>query len=848
MAIPDVGAALAAPPPQTPVSSGNKGRSTAQAGRQSFASIVSDLSDESTPAAGDAGGGAARTAARTTSDGPAAHGGQNGHIASPKGTGASKPTKASTEDDDATDLTASAETSANTSSVDVDADATAAGGRRNNGRSTADRSAEADDAVEQTGEVTALNASAPTLPVAKPIPNDTPQFTAADSAVTGQAAGVAPEGAALDAEQLIARAFARTRGNRADTESTRQGASQTVGGPGATQYARTSGEVAAAPDLELGDAASVGAEQTAANDTAVRSTTTQPADAVAEQLHVRRTPSADATLLARTSIRDALTRAVAADTSAATAPTASVSESTERSAAANDVVASSGAEAPALTGSTAAGKSGAVVETVVERSGHRSRSAAAQPAQPASVNQAQAPDGDGVAQPDADAVGPSDAVVQGERAASLENPRGSTHIQRPAVAARPNDTRAPHSARLTDDLQTAGATGAKSADNGEFDVRDSLAVGDTATPNRAITAATSPSTVDRMLASLAAQRAQRGYARAAAPAQGAATDPALPGLTAARVADIESARPADAVVDAAVQVPIPAGVVTPRGPVSRPGDARHGRPVSGASNQTPAATVLSPTLVPGAPVSSGITAAGESQAFDQQSSQEPGTDRSARATHQDRSSTEIASEQQAFFSSPMRQAADAGAFVSARTSARGGHDSNTTSPLPVAPRLTGTSAIAIAAFQAAAAAASTTPDVMTASAQAPSSRVLDSELPSQIVQAIRLRADNGNGQVHMRLNPDYLGDVSVDVRMNGSSVVASVHASSAEVRDWLRANEMQLRQTLADQGLHLQELVVADEEPSERESSGQRHQQPDEQPQERRARRPRETATFEVLL
>ncbi|MEQ1908934.1 MAG: flagellar hook-length control protein FliK [Vicinamibacterales bacterium] len=168
------------------------------------------------------------------------------------------------------------------------------------------------------------------------------------------------------------------------------------------------------------------------------------------------------------------------------------------------------------------------------------------------------------------------------------------------------------------------------------------------------------------------------------------------------------------------------------------------------------------------------------------------------------------------------------------------------------PKPTGTAAIAIAAFQAAAAAA---PDLHRSASiggtSVTSAALLDAQVRTPIVDAIRVQADNGNGQVRLRLNPEFLGDVTVDVRVNGGSVVASVHASSADVREWLRTNEAVLRQTLADQGLHLERLVVAEEDaqPGKQHPDQQREGASDQQREwERRSRRPRDTGTFEVVL
>ena len=168
------------------------------------------------------------------------------------------------------------------------------------------------------------------------------------------------------------------------------------------------------------------------------------------------------------------------------------------------------------------------------------------------------------------------------------------------------------------------------------------------------------------------------------------------------------------------------------------------------------------------------------------------------------------------------------------------------------PRPTGTAAIAIAAFQAAAAAAPDAQRSTTVSAaNALPTALLDAQLPTQIVHAIRVQADNGDGHVRLRLNPDFLGDLSVDVRVNAGSVVASVQASSADVREWLRTNEAMLRQTLAEQGLHLERFVVVEEDakPGKDQPEQRRDDASDQQQAwQRRPRRPRNTGTFEIIL
>lgn len=167
------------------------------------------------------------------------------------------------------------------------------------------------------------------------------------------------------------------------------------------------------------------------------------------------------------------------------------------------------------------------------------------------------------------------------------------------------------------------------------------------------------------------------------------------------------------------------------------------------------------------------------------------------------------------------------------------------------PRLSARVTHAIAAFQAAAHAAGTPPAAQAlATAATTPSAVLDSDLPMQIVQAIRVQFDNGSGEARVRLNPGFLGGMTVGVQVEGSSVVASLQASSAEVREWLQRNEQVLRQALADQGLQLDRLVIVEEEakPGADDEMGNRSSQQQERQPQRRPRRPADEGTFEVEI
>ncbi|MFN7914026.1 MAG: flagellar hook-length control protein FliK [Vicinamibacterales bacterium] len=171
-----------------------------------------------------------------------------------------------------------------------------------------------------------------------------------------------------------------------------------------------------------------------------------------------------------------------------------------------------------------------------------------------------------------------------------------------------------------------------------------------------------------------------------------------------------------------------------------------------------------------------------------------------------------------------------------------------------APRPSARVAHAIAAFQAAANAAASTPATAAQTALAPGTvpaALLDQELPTQIVQAIRVQFDNGSGAAHVRLNPGFLGGMRVGVEVDGNSVVASLEATSADVREWIQRNEPVLRQALADQGLHLARLVIIDDDSrpasDDERGTGEQSQQQQREPS-KRSRRPETEGTFEIEL
>lgn len=124
-------------------------------------------------------------------------------------------------------------------------------------------------------------------------------------------------------------------------------------------------------------------------------------------------------------------------------------------------------------------------------------------------------------------------------------------------------------------------------------------------------------------------------------------------------------------------------------------------------------------------------------------------------------------------------------------------------------------------------------------------RALD-EVAPQLVQAMRLQATQGGGEVRVQLRPEHLGAVTIDLRVEHGRVSASFNAEVPAVRQWLEAHEGSLRQGLSDQGLHLERFVVSkDGESPQRDSQGHEDAR---RRQTRRGRPDEEQVTFEVIV
>jgi flagellar hook-length control protein FliK len=119
------------------------------------------------------------------------------------------------------------------------------------------------------------------------------------------------------------------------------------------------------------------------------------------------------------------------------------------------------------------------------------------------------------------------------------------------------------------------------------------------------------------------------------------------------------------------------------------------------------------------------------------------------------------------------------------------------------------------------------------------------DIPQQIVQAMKLQWNNGVGDARIKLQPEYLGELAITIRVDRGDVTATLQASTPQVRQWIEGHESMLRQMLSDRGLQLDKFVVTDERPPSSSDEEAQGREPQERQQSNR-RRATTGATFEV--
>jgi flagellar hook-length control protein FliK len=116
-----------------------------------------------------------------------------------------------------------------------------------------------------------------------------------------------------------------------------------------------------------------------------------------------------------------------------------------------------------------------------------------------------------------------------------------------------------------------------------------------------------------------------------------------------------------------------------------------------------------------------------------------------------------------------------------------------------------------------------------------------------IVQSLRMQAAHGGGTAVVTLTPEYLGSVTVSLRVTDGGVAARLHAENPSVRTWIEATVPLLRDGLAEQGLTLTEVVIGEHDDRRRQTDEPPRRHPDARIPVPRPRR-REERTFDVVV
>jgi hypothetical protein len=97
-------------------------------------------------------------------------------------------------------------------------------------------------------------------------------------------------------------------------------------------------------------------------------------------------------------------------------------------------------------------------------------------------------------------------------------------------------------------------------------------------------------------------------------------------------------------------------------------------------------------------------------------------------------------------------------------------------------------------------------------------------LEGQLVQTIRTLWRGGVSEARVTLKPEYLGAVTISLRLEGGGVQAHLQVEDPQVAAWVQANESLLKSGLAGQGLTLERLVVSEDgtSPDQRGQQGDR--------------------------
>lgn len=102
-------------------------------------------------------------------------------------------------------------------------------------------------------------------------------------------------------------------------------------------------------------------------------------------------------------------------------------------------------------------------------------------------------------------------------------------------------------------------------------------------------------------------------------------------------------------------------------------------------------------------------------------------------------------------------------------------------------------------------------------------RIPLANLPGEIVQQIHLIQTEGNASMKIRLSPEHLGELRLEIHRSGDTVRVTMISPNPHVRDALDSQMAELRKALEQQGLNLGEASVEDQPRHQRQEESFRH-------------------------
>ena len=82
------------------------------------------------------------------------------------------------------------------------------------------------------------------------------------------------------------------------------------------------------------------------------------------------------------------------------------------------------------------------------------------------------------------------------------------------------------------------------------------------------------------------------------------------------------------------------------------------------------------------------------------------------------------------------------------------------------------------------------------------------QVAHQVAQAVRGGFNRGEDRLRLRLSPPELGEVRLDLKLHGADLKVILVAETQTAREALQASMPELRSSLAEQGLRLEEFGV----------------------------------------